>query len=321
MVLFTKAVVVVLNFILVIQTFYKAYAIPQPTKRDTVTTNAGKVEHKISLEMDEGKLQLEFIVYEDESKLVTGCIHSFHENFCFETHRAGVKVERDNGETVFDFGATSTYSYRKFGNRTLVKSTDKKSEEFQLTSKRQLLFETLDESRAQNVLIRPDYNQVKEILFKSIQAGTVRRLGHVVKSLENYKNISVQYRSALIPLFLSVKRLLRYEVKLRDEGKLTNSLTLEATKRPICLGCGWSACAKVPLKPSCLGMCGPGCFCWRLICGDCCYHQGCYEHDECCRHAGILSFYCLGAIPFLVFTCESYLFYPFCLATPTSGTV
>lgn len=33
----------------------------------------------------------------------------------------------------------------------------------------------------------------------------------------------------------------------------------------------------------CLGMCGYGCSCWKWVCGDCCYHLGCYDHDVCCR--------------------------------------
>ena len=33
----------------------------------------------------------------------------------------------------------------------------------------------------------------------------------------------------------------------------------------------------------CLGMCGYSCSCWKWVCGDCCYHLGCYGHDVCCR--------------------------------------
>ena len=34
---------------------------------------------------------------------------------------------------------------------------------------------------------------------------------------------------------------------------------------------------------SCLGMCGIRCMCWDFVCGDCCYHVGCYDHTVCCR--------------------------------------
>lgn len=33
----------------------------------------------------------------------------------------------------------------------------------------------------------------------------------------------------------------------------------------------------------CLSLCGYGCNCWKWICGDCCFHLGCYGHDICCR--------------------------------------
>lgn len=51
----------------------------------------------------------------------------------------------------------------------------------------------------------------------------------------------------------------------------------------------------------CLGLCGYGCNCWKWICGDCCYHLGCYEHDLCCREKFVRTS-CL--FPFK-FKCES----------------
>lgn len=45
-----------------------------------------------------------------------------------------------------------------------------------------------------------------------------------------------------------------------------------------CLG----ECPPCPYQ-ECLGMCGYGCNCWKWVCGDCCYHLGCYDHDICCR--------------------------------------
>ncbi len=34
----------------------------------------------------------------------------------------------------------------------------------------------------------------------------------------------------------------------------------------------------------CYGMCGFGCSCWSWVCGDCCYHGGCAQHDSWCRN-------------------------------------
>lgn len=52
----------------------------------------------------------------------------------------------------------------------------------------------------------------------------------------------------------------------------------------------------------CIGLCGPYCKCWCWVCGDCCVHQGCYQHDVCCRN-NYYSFNCF--LPFN-FTCDSY---------------
>lgn len=60
---------------------------------------------------------------------------------------------------------------------------------------------------------------------------------------------------------------------------------------------------------NCLGLCGRGCTCWRWVCGDCCFHQGCYEHDRCCLR-DFWSTFCL--IP-LGFSCSSYAGFPRCL--------
>ena len=59
----------------------------------------------------------------------------------------------------------------------------------------------------------------------------------------------------------------------------------------------------------CLGMCGLGCWCWRWVCGDCCWNRGCHEHDLCCRHDW-WSTACL--LPF-GFDCLGFSRYPGCL--------
>lgn len=47
----------------------------------------------------------------------------------------------------------------------------------------------------------------------------------------------------------------------------------------------------------CLGMCGYSCSCWKWVCGDCCYHLGCYDHDVCCREK-FMQIKCLFPIGF-----------------------
>ena len=51
----------------------------------------------------------------------------------------------------------------------------------------------------------------------------------------------------------------------------------------------------------CLGMCGKGCQCWEFVCGDCCYHLGCFEHDLICGESFLQT---CGLFPFN-FSCDS----------------
>ncbi|MGZ3452335.1 MAG: hypothetical protein ACXVEF_22190 [Polyangiales bacterium] len=43
-----------------------------------------------------------------------------------------------------------------------------------------------------------------------------------------------------------------------------------------------SSCGR-PSQNDCFGMCGRGCGCWKWVCGDCCFHDGCAAHDNDCR--------------------------------------
>ena len=79
-------------------------------------------------------------------------------------------------------------------------------------------------------------------------------------------------------------------------GNITGSSLLHVTDDNGCL----SECPPCPYQ-DCLGLCGYGCNCWKWVCGDCCYHLGCYEHDICCRTKFVRTA-CL--LPFS-FKCES----------------
>ena len=42
------------------------------------------------------------------------------------------------------------------------------------------------------------------------------------------------------------------------------------------------------------------------VCGDCCYHHGCYEHDVCCQD--FFSSACLGPLRLVLhFSCSGYI--------------
>ena len=81
-------------------------------------------------------------------------------------------------------------------------------------------------------------------------------------------------------------------------------------KRATCSRPGWWGsttyyeCERCPIRnQECYGMCGKGCNCWSWVCGDCCYHQGCYEHDRCCDVNGFFHYKCFLVFPF---DCNAY---------------
>ena len=51
---------------------------------------------------------------------------------------------------------------------------------------------------------------------------------------------------------------------------------------------------RCPSGSGCFGMCGYGCFCWSFVCGDCCVHEYCRSHDQCCADRGFFSYACLS---------------------------
>ena len=48
-------------------------------------------------------------------------------------------------------------------------------------------------------------------------------------------------------------------------------------------------------EDQCYGLCGRQCNCWSFVCGDCCYHLGCKDHDVCCDK-GYTTFACFFPI-------------------------
>ena len=62
----------------------------------------------------------------------------------------------------------------------------------------------------------------------------------------------------------------------------------------------FDTCPPCP-EDECVGLCGRMCHCWKIVCGDCCWHIGCYEHDLCCEKK-FISIKCLFPIKF---RCES----------------
>ena len=92
------------------------------------------------------------------------------------------------------------------------------------------------------------------------------------------------------------------DTEIQPEFKAAHDLNLDTTGKRSCLR---------PTENNCRGMCGKGCSCWSWVCGDCCSHEGCYEHDLCCKE-NPTSPHCL--FPYLYgFTCSRFGGYRDCL--------
>lgn len=60
----------------------------------------------------------------------------------------------------------------------------------------------------------------------------------------------------------------------------------------------WQYCDTCPRGRLCSGGCGVGCECWKMVCGDCCYHHGCFGHRQCGCTGDKVSFGCFNVFGF-----------------------
>ena len=99
---------------------------------------------------------------------------------------------------------------------------------------------------------------------------------------------------SLLPFYMAASRI--HQLLEKTQSNLTFASAAQPRFGDDCL----SECPPCPYQ-ECLGLCGYGCNCWKFVCGDCCCHLGCYEHDICCREKFVRTA-CL--FPF-GFKCES----------------
>ena len=119
---------------------------------------------------------------------------------------------------------------------------------------------------------------------------------------------------AVMPFFIFA---LKITQTLYSESQLYNDTVVEIAEEPVVRqkrGWGWvkkkvtqtvkqlrPSCYKYLRSwPLCTGLCGPFCTCWSFICGNCCFNQGCYDHDICCGRYDQRCYFPRG------FSCSSY---------------
>jgi len=106
----------------------------------------------------------------------------------------------------------------------------------------------------------------------------------------------------------SVLPLHRLALRIADDTQEFPSELEAAADTPIVL----DVCLDLRPDPhgdDCLGMCGPGRSCWSWVCGDCCCHDGCRNHDSVCRrcrwYRPFSCLLCITGVPFLIGACDT----------------
>ena len=128
----------------------------------------------------------------------------------------------------------------------------------------------------------------------------MKEIGLLEKAAEAIGQRGINGRNTLaaLPFFMFALRLTQLHVKGAQAYSSNTTYTLtHHQKRQSC----FDTCPPCP-DDDCYGLCGNECNCWEWVCGDCCYHLGCYDHDTCCREQ-FFQIRCL--LPFGI-SCDSH---------------
>lgn len=91
------------------------------------------------------------------------------------------------------------------------------------------------------------------------------------------KGLNGRNTPAALPFFVFALRI----TQLVEDSHYNNITITQRYKRKSYMHCRCT-CPPCP-NDKCIGLCGKGCSCWKWLCGDCCWHRGCYGHDLCCK--------------------------------------
>lgn len=234
-----------------------------------------------------------------------------------------VRVWRADGTTIIEHDHVSQKNGLHFANiegHTFVYDSKQESRTYRLPEHRRSRREAQEEYNKRNIRDHPtDEGEVNTALDELIADPDVRLLAKLSEALGE-AGIYGHQSPCSLPLHVTAMSIARHLPRNasdleEDEESDCSEHTDEQLSPRVRRGWWWKrsrSCKSLtgnPDRNNCLGMCGKGCSCWKRVCGDCCWHRGCYEHDLCCgRKKGKISCW----IP-LGFKCSSYAQYPRCL--------
>lgn len=173
---------------------------------------------------------------------------------------------------------------------------------------RQLLASFNARKRSQDTMV----TAIGELL-RAPETSLMKAAVAALADYENRRITGVSY-PAVLPFFAFVTRLLEVEKQINEQAKpvTVDNFKHKLLKRQSNVSDDdynddddddYDDCLDYcpPCEDdSCLGMCGFGCSCWSFLCGDCCYHVGCYDHRLCCRE----NFFSIACMFPIYFKCE-----------------
>lgn len=108
----------------------------------------------------------------------------------------------------------------------------------------------------------------------------MQEIGLLEKAAEavGKKGLNGKNTPAALPFFFFALRI----TQLAEDSHYSNITTTQRYKRASSYMHCANTCPPCP-NDDCIGLCGKGCSCWEWLCNDCCWHQGCYGHDLCCK--------------------------------------
>ena len=172
-------------------------------------------------------------------------------------------------------------------------------------------FHAVDKRMARSVhILSGEYLQHKHVGHKHLDRSvgdTTKPLSETIRDLSQMEEIALLEDASRAvgergvtgkntPMVLPFHMFALKMTRLLDVSS-QNAITIEQSPVPVALPSQnkrGADCKKYKKYADCKGLCGKGCNCWKWVCGDCCYHQGCYDHDVCCEDHGYFSSECLG---------------------------
>jgi hypothetical protein len=228
-------------------------------------------------------------------------IHTNDQTLYFQSMAEGeVRVWKPDGSTFIQYGALSHpgLHYATFYDTTFL--YDAKRDTFGVTSERHQ-WQNIRGVTTQAHHVPVHIERVKAEVDKFLSDPDTQLLSYLSHAVGEIGIVGYGTKSA-VPLHIVALSLHQETMATTMTSNLTNHQSIHSQLSFAKAHRHKRSCQEYPdPKHDCLGMCGPGCTCWKWVCGDCCFHDGCYEHDVCCGKSTV------RCLMIFKFNCSSFM--------------